>query len=157
VGGLHGVEGPAHLQSLRRLAAEVPVTFHVDAPLETLEQLYSGSSMFWHAAGFGESDDRHPERMEHFGITTVEAMAHGVVVLVVPKGGQSEVVDDGLNGFHWETTNELIERSRNVLIEPDAFDTIRERAIESARAYSTERFRGEVRGLLLGERRAAFR
>jgi glycosyltransferase involved in cell wall biosynthesis len=156
VGGLHAVEGPAHLQRLRRLGADVPVTFHVDARHETLGQLYSESSMFWHAAGFAESDERHPERMEHFGITTVEAMAHGGVVLVVPKGGQPELVDDELNGFHWETPDELVERSRNVLIEPEAFDTIRERAIESARSFSTERFRAEVRGLLLGERRAAF-
>ena len=154
VGGLHAVEGPAHLRHLRRLAIDVPVTFHVDAPFKTLEQLYSQSSMFWHAAGFKESDGRHPERMEHFGITTVEAMAHGCVVLVVPKGGQPEVVDDGLNGFHWETTDELMQRSRNVLIDPEAFDTIRERAIKSARAYSTERFRGKIRRLLLEERRA---
>jgi glycosyltransferase involved in cell wall biosynthesis len=151
VGGAHEVEGPAHLRNLRRLASDIPVTFHVDAPLRTLEQLYTESSMFWHAAGFGESDRRHPERMEHFGITTVEAMARGCVVLAVPKGGQPEIVEDGVNGFHWTTTDELVERSRNVLVDASAFDRIRERAIKSARAYSTERFRSDVRRLLHDE------
>lgn len=156
VGGLHQVEGPVHLRSLRQLAGDLPVTFHVDAPHQTLGQLYSESSMFWHAAGFGESDERRPERMEHFGITTVEAMAHGCVVLVLPKGGQPELVDDGLNGLHWSTTDELVQLSRNVLSEPAVFDTIRERAIESARAYSTERFRGQIRRLLFEERGTAY-
>ena len=140
--------GPAYLRRLKALAADLPVTFHVDAPLATIEQLYAQSSMFWHAAGFGQSDTRHPERMEHFGITTAEAMARGCIVMTVPKGGQAEILQDGLNGFAWNTIDELVDCSRKVLAEPAAFDSIRERAIESARAYSTERFRRQIRRLL---------
>jgi glycosyltransferase involved in cell wall biosynthesis len=148
-GALHEVEGPYYIDRLRRLAEGLPVTFHVDAPLSTVVDLYTHSSMFWHAAGIGESERRHPERMEHFGITTVEAMARGCVVAVAAGGGQLELVRDGEDGFFWNDVDELVRLSRPVLTEPDAFDPIRERAIESARRFSTERFRAEVRRTIL--------
>jgi len=37
--------------------------------------------------------------LEHFGITTVEAMAAGCVPLVYDSGGQAEIVSSGYNGY----------------------------------------------------------
>jgi glycosyltransferase involved in cell wall biosynthesis len=149
VGGAEGPEGGAFLEELRLLAAGLPVSFHVGASAEALTRLYERSSLFWHATGQSESERRHPDRMEHFGIAPVEAMAHGCIVLTVPKGGQKEIVVDGANGLFWETIDELVERSQEVLRDEPRFEPIRLAAIGAARRYSTDHFRAVIRETVL--------
>jgi glycosyltransferase involved in cell wall biosynthesis len=67
--------------------------------------------MFWHAAGHGVDAERTPERLEHFGIATVEAMNSGAVPLVFGRGGPTEVVTHGRDGFLWHTPAELAEHT----------------------------------------------
>ncbi|MBU4190339.1 MAG: glycosyltransferase, partial [Candidatus Thermoplasmatota archaeon] len=62
------------------------------------------------AAGFGVDEEKEPEKVEHFGITTVEAAAAGCVPVVIRKGGQPEIVKEGINGLLWEKEEELIEK-----------------------------------------------
>ena len=71
---------------------------------------HARASLFWHAAGYGVDPARAPERLEHFGIATAEAMLCGAVPLVFPGGGQAEVVQDGVTGVHWRTPPELAAR-----------------------------------------------
>jgi glycosyltransferase involved in cell wall biosynthesis len=54
-----------------------------------------------------EDLERFPERAEHFGIATLEAMAFGCVPIVIRAGGQSEIVEDGRSGFLCSDTDEL--------------------------------------------------
>jgi glycosyltransferase involved in cell wall biosynthesis len=82
-----------------------PVLANVGRP--ALKQLFERARLFWHATGFGEDEDRHPERAEHFGIATVEAMAAGCVPVVVNRGAQPEIVQHGVSGFVWDTPEEL--------------------------------------------------
>ena len=42
-------------------------------------------------------------RVEHFGISVVEAMAAGAVPLAVGKGGVGEIITPGENGILWDT------------------------------------------------------
>ena len=53
---------------------------------------YKLAKIYWHASGFGEDLETHPEKAEHFGITTVEAMINGLVPIVIDAGGQKEIV-----------------------------------------------------------------
>jgi glycosyltransferase involved in cell wall biosynthesis len=135
------------IDSLRERSAGLPVRFHVNAPRDEVLDLYASASLFWHAAGYGVRPDRHPERLEHFGIATVEAMAHGTVPLVVPEGGQAELVADGRTGAHWRTIPELVDRTR-VLTASD-LAPLRERASAEAARYDTARFRAAVRDRFL--------
>jgi glycosyltransferase involved in cell wall biosynthesis len=74
-----------------------------------VERLLGEASLYWHGAGLGEDAERHPERFEHFGISVVEAMAAGAVPLVFGAAGPAEIVQDGVNGRHWSTLDELAE------------------------------------------------
>ena len=49
------------------------VYIHENCPFEELIKLYEKAKIFWHGAGFGENENLNPEKMEHFGITTVSA------------------------------------------------------------------------------------
>lgn len=74
-----------------------------------VRDLLQRASVFWHAMGYGEDPERDPQLMEHFGISTVEAMAAGCVPVVVNRGGQAEIVEAGVSGFVWETIPEMLE------------------------------------------------
>ena len=81
---------------------------------ETLREIYQEAKIYWHASGFGENLKHHPERAEHFGISTVEAMANGAVPVVINEGGQKEIVENEKNGFLFDSQNELIEKTKTL-------------------------------------------
>jgi glycosyltransferase involved in cell wall biosynthesis len=104
-----------YLRHVQALAEGLPVEIHVDAPGAALKDLYSRASMFWHATGLDEDEKKFPERLEHFGITTVEAMSAGVVPIVIGKGGQLETFVDRVHGRHFTKLSELIEITWEVI------------------------------------------
>ena len=126
-GGLRGWElhlaGAVHrdaqhagyFDAVAERAQGYPIGLHPDAGLDELEGLYRTASIYWHAAGFGADEARHPERLEHFGMTTAEAMAHGAVPVVFGAGGQVEVVRDGETGRHWHSLDELKQVTRDLI------------------------------------------
>ena len=97
-----------------------------------LKRLYEEAKVFWHAAGYDEDENQRPELTEHFGMATVEAMAAGCVPIVINKGGQTEIVQHGVNGFLWNTLEELKEYTR--LIARD--ERLRSQMSDAARARS---------------------
>lgn len=107
--------------------------------LGRLERLYGEAKIFWHAAGYDEDENQRPELTEHFGMATVEAMAAGCVPIVTNKGGQSEIIRHGVNGFLWNTLEELKEYTR--LVARD--DKLRSRMADAARVRSRDFSREE--------------
>ena len=108
VGGLHVT--PAHqayFKQLSDLAAKSGAAVVANLPRNELTSLYERASIFWHASGYGEDQNVQPVLVEHFGISTVEAMAAGCVPVVINKGGQAEIVEHEVSGFVWETLEEL--------------------------------------------------
>jgi glycosyltransferase involved in cell wall biosynthesis len=132
------VEGdPEYVNELKKLVENIPVNFYPNLPFEKLIELYGKSSIYWHAAGFKEED---PVLMEHFGITTVEAMAAGCVPIIINKGGQSEIVDNGINGYLWETTEELISFTKKIIQGPSIREKISEEAVLKSKFFSKSNF-----------------
>jgi glycosyltransferase involved in cell wall biosynthesis len=109
-----------------------------------LDSSYARAKVFWHATGYGEDDEARPDRLEHFGISTVEAMGAGCVPVVIDKGGQPEIVEHGVSGFRWQTLRELKEYTR--LLAHDArtraqmSEAARRRAGLFSRAHFLSRF-----------------
>ncbi len=110
-GGLMDSDG-AYYAKLQSLAERAAIELKPNTDFTELVSLYSRASVYWHAAGFGESD---PTKMEHFGICPVEAMAAGCVPLVYNGGGLSEVVVSGESGYLWDNPEQLIALTRQVL------------------------------------------
>jgi glycosyltransferase involved in cell wall biosynthesis len=139
-------ESQQHLRDLRIRARDLPVRFYVNAEGGELAGLYAESTLFWHAAGHGET---RPERFEHFGITTVEAMAHGCVPVVPALGGQPEIVADGRNGRLWRSVDELVAISAELMADPAATQALAAAAVRGAERFSKERFLQQIRTQLL--------
>lgn len=107
VGGTHDEpEHQAYLREVRAEAAGYPITIHADIPFSQLQVLYGESALYWNATGWGESERDQPEAFEHFGITTVEAMASGCVPISFARAGQPEIIQQGTSGLLWNDLRE---------------------------------------------------
>jgi glycosyltransferase involved in cell wall biosynthesis len=107
VGGCEPSQRP-YLAQVEQAAAGLPVEVLPNAPRCRVEQLLSTAAVFWSATGYGEQERRTPWANEHFGMTTVEAMAGGCVPVVIDRAGQKETVRDGIDGFRWSTPRQLV-------------------------------------------------
>jgi glycosyltransferase involved in cell wall biosynthesis len=139
-GTTSGEEHKAYLDSVFEQANHYPITIHPDIPFAELSELYSTSAVYWHASGYGEDDQREPEKFEHFGITTVEAMAAGCVPVVIAKGGQPETVKHGENGFLWNTLEELQQFTRQVMKDFALRQTLSAKASQDSQKYDKAHF-----------------
>lgn len=140
VGGMSDAESDRqYFQRVSDAARQASIKVIANVERGCLEQLYGEASLFWHAAGYGETDER-PELAEHFGIATVEAMAAGCVPLVVNKGGQPEIVQHGESGFVWDDLDQLLDYSGRLMRD----DSLRRRMAAAAQLraarFSREQF-----------------
>ena len=143
VGGVSDVAGDqAYFSDCLTLSRAIPrseVTGNV--PREQLRALFETSSIFWHAAGYDREERDSPQDMEHFGITTVEAMAAGCVPVVINKAGQREIVEDGVSGFLWNTWGELKDRTQLLAEDGNLRNRLAAGARRRAAHFEVGRFR----------------
>lgn len=137
-----------YLERVKRKAEGYPIFIHADMPFPELKRLYEEASIYWHASGYGENENRDPIRFEHFGITTVEAMAAGCVPVVIAKAGQLETVEHGRSGFLWSTLEELERYTLRVINEPEIQASIRKHAVERARVFDQANFKRRLLDLI---------
>ena len=147
-GGLGGWElhlaGSVHRDAQHRgfyervaaLARGYPIHLHPDASHAELQTLHRRASIYWHAAGFEVVEEDEPERLEHFGMTTAEAMGYGAVPVVYAAGGQLEIVTDRHDGRLWHTREELRRATLDLVADP----ALRRSLGETARATAAGRF-----------------
>lgn len=146
-GAIKGEGGEDYLALLRQTAKGLPVEFVPNPNFNELKKLYAKAKIFWHAAGYGIDEHKEPEKVEHFGITTVEAMSAGCVPVVIDKGGQREIVTPE-SGFLCHTLDELIENTVRVIDSPDELIKRSVSANGRAQIFSHENFVDQVGKIL---------
>jgi glycosyltransferase involved in cell wall biosynthesis len=148
VGGLPATpEHQAFFDRLSVLGSDAHLKANID--WNELKSLYERASIFWHAAGYGEDQNTRPIFVEHFGISTVEAMAAGCVPVVINKGGQREIVEHGVNGFLWETLDELRDYTALLMNDDGLRAKMAQAARKRAQMFSREKFVANFVGRLL--------
>ena len=149
VGTVHQDEASlAYYRRVLEAAQGYPIHVHADASYAELTRLYGQASIYWHAAGYEVDGERRPEDLEHFGMTTAEAMAHGAVPVVIARGGQPEVVRDGVDGHLWGDLDGLRGRTRELAADPARLRALGEAARASSRRFSREAFRQRLLEIL---------
>lgn len=123
------------------LTSGYPIRLHADAPKEKVEDLYQRASIYWHAAGYGVDAERKPAELEHFGMTTAEAMGYGIAPVAIARGGQPEVVQDRVNGYLWNTPDELKALTSRLIGDPELRRRLGEEARRTTFRFSRDRFK----------------
>lgn len=141
-------EDEDNLGKLKKKAQGLPVEFIENPNNSVLQTEYGRAQIYWHATGFGEDLIRHPERAEHFGIATVEAMGAGAVPVVINAGGQKEIVEDGKNGFLWDTLEELQEKTLRLVHDQNLWNRLSKESKKRAQIFSGKRFCEELKKII---------
>lgn len=120
------------VDDLKNKYKDTPIEFVLNPNNRDLWKWYEKATFYWHAAGFAEDVTTHPDRAEHFGMTTVEAMGVGAVPLVVGAGGQKEIVEDQKNGRLWNTIDELIRFTKELILDDKKRELLVQEAVKSS-------------------------
>ncbi len=137
-------EHKKYVENIRKISEGYPVKIMENISFEELAALFKKASIFWHAAGLGEDEDSHPEKFEHFGITTVEAMSAGCIPVVIDKGGQKEIVKDGVDGFFFKDLEELSKITIDIIRGNIDAEPIRKNAVIDCQRFSNKRFEKDL-------------
>ncbi|MCX6724523.1 MAG: glycosyltransferase, partial [Candidatus Shapirobacteria bacterium] len=125
-----------------------PIEIITNPQFNHLKRLYGQAKIFWTAAGFGFDEAKEPEKMEHFGITTVEAMAAGCVPIVINKGGQKEIVKEGENGLLWEKETDLIAKTLKLMGDQKEWQTLSKKAQKKSQDFSEKVFYQRIKEII---------
>lgn len=136
-GVLHGSKDVKKLKKI----ANKRVEFEINPSWKKLESLYSHATIYWHAAGFEQDLKVNPEKAEHFGISTVEAMSAGAVPLVFNGGGLPEIVTHHKNGFLWNNQKELVSQTNKLVKNKNLLSKISKQAITRSSTFSIKAFK----------------
>ena len=139
-----GEQHRRYLEHVRVEASGAPIHIHTDMPNDELAALLGTSSIYWHAAGYGEDPTKDPGKFEHFGISVVEAMAAGNVPVVVGQGGLTELVRHSVDGFLWYDEAELRSNTTTLIDDSRLRSKMAQQAIISSRRFDVGNFHGEL-------------
>lgn len=92
-----------------KMSSSLPIELIPNASLEEIDVSLNSSSFLWHGTGLKQSV-KTPYKMEHFGISVVEAMSAGVIPLVYNVGGPAEVLKN-FPELIYGSIDELIEKT----------------------------------------------
>ncbi len=133
-----------YLQEIQRLVrkSSAPIEVRVNVSLHELRGWYARAKIFWHACGLGETN---PHLVEHFGMTTVEAMQNRCVPIVINGGGQREIVEHGKSGFRFDTLTELCLHTQRVIEDGSLMERLAAGAFARSQLFSRESFENFLR------------
>ncbi|MBI2591893.1 glycosyltransferase [Candidatus Saccharibacteria bacterium] len=134
-----------YIIGLTQKAKGLPVYFHFNCSFPELKDLFNVATIYWHATGYGSNPEKYPQRQEHFGMSTVEAMSTGAIPVVINTAGQKESVTQGKNGFLWSTKKELADYTTRVSsLSPAELKLLQDEAIKSAARFNKSAFIKQV-------------
>ena len=135
-----GRDNQAYAQKVKKMTKDYPINIRHELNSAQLVKDYGQAYIYWHAAGYGIDEDKHPEAVEHLGLSTIEAMAAGAAPIVIHKGGQKEIVNHNQNGLFWSQEKELIDKTFKVIRNKALFKRLSKGARKRAGDFSKEKF-----------------
>ncbi len=140
VGSIHpGEQHQQYFNQVQFLAQGFPIHFHIDVSFVELKSILAKAKIYWHATGLDENENKNPILFEHFGVTTVEAMASGAVPVVINAGGQTEIVTPE-SGFLWNSRQQLIDQTVKLIKKPELLAKYSKKAVIRSRYFDKQKF-----------------
>jgi O-antigen biosynthesis protein len=144
-GSIHpSPEGRSRFHELQARAQGLNCAFYPNIARADLAALYERSAVLIHATGFGVDADEFPERLEHWGITPIEAASFGCIPVVYGRGGPREVVDVLGCDSAFLTVDECARIVSDLLGDPVRSTALSAHIRGSAQVYSAESYASAV-------------
>lgn len=142
VGGLD-YRNNSYFEKVKVMASKnsARIFLHPNCPEKELERLLHSSTFYWHATGM-KIPAWKPEKMEHFGISILEAINAGLVPIVFDSAGPAEILMD-FPELRFNRARELVKKTQK-LSNSDLgllLDSLKKRAQE----FDASHFRDTVR------------
>jgi O-antigen biosynthesis protein len=134
-----------YLQSLDTILQQSGLTnavIKVNISSLELKELYKRAQIFWHLCGLNQDE---PANVEHFGMTTAEAMQNRLVPVVFNGGGQKEIVESGVSGVLVDSTAQLISQTLRLIRDRELLEKMSNKAFERSRLFTRARFEERVK------------
>ena len=138
----------SYVAKLRKMSRGFPIEIVESPDFKALKELYGKAKIFWSGVGYDEDENKFPEKVEHFGMTVVEAMAAGCVPVVYNAGGHKEIVHDGINGFTWNNPSMLISKTKKLISGNGVYRAVSNESKKESQKFSYEQFRKEIMKLI---------
>ena len=101
-------EDKIYFNDLAKLTKNIPnIELQPNLSHLDLAKLYRKAKIYIHTAGFGVDEQRNPEKVEHLGITPLEAMANGCLTFCFNAGGPKELITNAETGFLYSSETDL--------------------------------------------------
>lgn len=127
-----------HLKSLINNDQSIELLANLSS--NQLIELFKKAVIYWHFTGYGIDENQNPEKVEHLGISPLEAMASGCITFCYNAGGPKEIIKDDKNGFLFSDDKELFNKMSLIINNPKKQKII----ITKAKQYIKDNFDYEV-------------
>ncbi|PIY79883.1 MAG: hypothetical protein COY81_00125 [Candidatus Pacebacteria bacterium CG_4_10_14_0_8_um_filter_43_12] len=141
------VEDTDYFEEIVATSHNLPIVIKTDVNRAELVKLYQQSSIYWHATGYHIDQAKEPTKVEHFGISTLEAMAAGMVPVVQAKGGQLEILTGALAELGWLELEECVGITQRLITDQPYRANMVKLASDRAENFSKPRFIQQVNDL----------
>jgi len=132
------------LNKLKEMSEGYPIELMGNISSNELWMYYSKAKIYWHATGYGENLQKYPEKAEHFGISTVEAMGAGCVPVVFNAGGQREIIESNKSGYLCNSMEDFIFRTSALIKDENLLKKMSAFSIKRSEVFSGNRFCNEL-------------
>lgn len=130
-----------YFEEIKKMAeTRSDIVIHKNISEIDLKTLYKKATYYWHFTGFGIDETKNPEKVEHLGMTPLEAMASGCITFCYGAGGPRELIKNDETGYLFNSFDELSSQMQQ--IEHDS--NKRARIAQNAVSYVGENFSYEV-------------
>lgn len=136
------------LNKLKEMSKGYPIELMINISNQELWDQYSKAKIYWHATGYGEDLNKYPEKAEHFGISTVEAMGAGCVPVVFNAGGQKEIIEDNKNGYLCNSIKDFMAKTTALTEDENLLQKMSVDSMERSEMFSKDRFCRELKTLI---------
>jgi|GEM_PF-2443216 glycosyltransferase involved in cell wall biosynthesis len=139
-----GKDGDEYYGNICNRIKDYPIEIRTNLTDKQLKVLYSKAKIFLMAKGLCINEEKFPLLMENFGMSVLEAAAHGCVPVVLNKGGYKEIVKENENGLLFNTEEEAIKQLKRLLNNEGLRSKLSKSAMQNAKKFSLERMQKEI-------------
>jgi glycosyltransferase involved in cell wall biosynthesis len=97
-------------------ASNGSIEIHNNIPETELSNILTKAFSYVHGTGAFIPPGEHPHLCEHYGLSIIEAMAHGAIPLVYVRGGIFDILEPGTHGFIYKSKSQLQKQMQNIAL-----------------------------------------